>query len=960
MGAKLFAPIHFKLNTYMNMKIILGAISLLLFGCSYNVIEPENNKGLVEKFRIIATDARNQDSRTILNSDYSMCWEATDQLGLLNTSNMSGNYNMATSQEQLSNNNTIAEFTATESIPTGEYIAYYPYQKYAPGVNNPIPIQTTITYNGVDQDYIAKNDILYSAPISVSDNSNAPSLTFNHLLSAFNFKVKLTTTSDIKLKGIRMYADVERSSNDCTAKPFIKACHIEMNGATPQLANKSGYETNMVEITLAPEQTLSSENYFEIPVIVAYKATVAPAITIIAETDKGFFTLEKGAVAFTAGNIYETPINIDPAQLKTKDPLVALNGTYSVETLTSGTNDNINNLSTTIYTYDEYCSWADTQDGGKTYNSDAFEALNFDYCIATHGSNLMYPLCFNLTDTETSTGSGKFKINCLAVVEPGNTTTDLGSYYDSSNNSIVFNFSQGGSTYKFELTPKSSSIEGSVGTKEIYLPESQISDFDPTFRFRTADLNDDNSYFSLARSKESENLIIFWEKEFGNDPSTCSVVKNGVSMAVDINDLLNKMEAFYKIYADNMNFIVEGLSNTDKYKMHIYLFCTDGWIANGGGVDNKLGAFWIAPSACKPVGQTIAHELGHSFQYQVNCDDPTGKAGYRHNIGAGNAFWEISANYQAWKCMVVGNYTNWNSEIPYYQANAHRGFMHEWLRYQNFFILNYWESIHGEDLVGRLWRESVPNEDPFETYKRITNTTQNEMNDELYKSACKECVWDFELGSYMRNMIDGLSDYDRTTWFTNKNDLVYNSYDGYYRPSHDTITKDPGTSLNHAYAPQSYGRNIIELNVPTAGTNVTIDFMGISSYPVNTGNAAYRYGTNTGWRWGVVAGTGNGGWTPVYGEMNSSNSGSTTFTVPANTKKLYLIVMAAPTVHTQKTWDEDLSNDYEYPYRFKVMGTTVNSSVNTITNEDVTTDQESINKSSSLSVSIQDFTNITM
>ena len=404
--------------------------------------------------------------------------------------------------------------------------------------------------------------------------------------------------------------------------------------------------------------------------------------------------------------------------------------------------------------------------------------------------------------------------------------------------------------------------------------------------------------------------------------------------------MLTKMEAFYKIYADNMNFIVDGLSYADTYKMHIYLFCTDGWIANGGGVDNKIGAFWIAPSACHPTGQTVAHELGHSFQFQVGCDDPTGKAGYRHSIGAGNAFWEISANYQAWKSMVVGEYEFWGSEIPYYQANGHRGFMHEWLRYQNFFILNYWESIHGEDIVGRLWRESVPNEDPIETYKRITGTTQSTLNDEMFTSACKECVWDFEMGQYHRESIDNMNEYDRTTWYSDKNDLVYNTYDGFYRPSHDEITNDPGVSLNRAYAPQAYGRNIIALEVPEAGTTIGIDFSSLSEYPSLENNAAYRYASNAGWRWGVVACTGTGGWTPVYGSMNSSCSGKTTFIVPEGTKRLYLIVMGAPTEHSQKTWDSDVTNDYEFPYRFKLTGTTVNSTLNTITNETITTDKD--------------------
>lgn len=44
------------------------------------------------------------------------------------------------------------------------------------------------------------------------------------------------------------------------------------------------------------------------------------------------------------------------------------------------------------------------------------------------------------------------------------------------------------------------------------------------------------------------------------------------------------------------------------------------WLATGSGYDNKIGALWVNPSTCQPVGSTIAHEIGHSFQYQVYCD----------------------------------------------------------------------------------------------------------------------------------------------------------------------------------------------------------------------------------------------------------------------------------------------------------------------------------------------------
>ena len=45
-------------------------------------------------------------------------------------------------------------------------------------------------------------------------------------------------------------------------------------------------------------------------------------------------------------------------------------------------------------------------------------------------------------------------------------------------------------------------------------------------------------------------------------------------------------------------------------------------IAEGYNIfaDDKIGALWVNPSTCKPVGSTIGHEIGHSFQYQVSAD----------------------------------------------------------------------------------------------------------------------------------------------------------------------------------------------------------------------------------------------------------------------------------------------------------------------------------------------------
>ena len=82
--------------------------------------------------------------------------------------------------------------------------------------------------------------------------------------------------------------------------------------------------------------------------------------------------------------------------------------------------------------------------------------------------------------------------------------------------------------------------------------------------------------------------------------------------------------------------------------MEIYLLYQTEWLATGSGYDNTIGALWVNPSTCQPVGSTIAHEIGHSFQYQVSCDKMlNGEAdfsqvGFRYGYGSsgegGNGF----------------------------------------------------------------------------------------------------------------------------------------------------------------------------------------------------------------------------------------------------------------------------------------------------------------------------------
>ena len=176
------------------------------------------------------------------------------------------------------------------------------------------------------------------------------------------------------------------------------------------------------------------------------------------------------------------------------------------------------------------------------------------------------------------------------------------------------------------------------------------------------------------------------------------------------------------------------------------------------------------------------------------------------------------------------------------------------------------------------------------------------------------------MGSYLRNIIDKQSDADRNTWYTHKTRLIGEA--GYYRSYPDTVTADHGTDQNIAFTPHDYGYNAFQLNVPVAGTTVTVDFEGI------TGDSRYRTigDSKAGWRFGFVGVQGS--WTPVYGEMGSatgiSPNGTISFTVPAGgLKQLWFVVSGAPTRHEAHIWDDDVTNDEEYPYRVKFTNTTV-------------------------------------
>jgi plastocyanin len=420
-----------------------------------------------------------------------------------------------------------------------------------------------------------------------------------------------------------------------------------------------------------------------------------------------------------------------------------------------------------------------------------------------------------------------------------------------------------------------------VDASKIYIPQE----------LKTNDFYRSSSAWYYGRSKQSEHFIVFWASGYKDkDPNSTEVPGE---YRVDIDDLLEKAEQFYEINIEELKFAETGVgkSKLDQYKMMIFIYYQTEWLATGSGYDNTIGALWVSPSTCHPVGSTIGHEIGHSFQYQVFCD-LGGTTGFRYGFGGngGNGFWEQTAQWQSFQSYPDEAFTSYNFSV--YTENYHRHVIHEWYRYASYFIHYYWVDKHGRDIIGKVWREAQSPEDPLQAYMRITGISDDQLNAEIYDAASKLVTWDLDA------IREKGSDYIGAQTFKSSK-----LEDESYQVSYDRC---PGTT----------GYNVIRLNVPAAGTEVSTAFTGlVNAVGYNQVNDPGR----AGWRYGYVALLENG--TRVYGDMHSGTTGTANFIVPANCSKLWLVVTGAPNTYAAHPWDENEANDDQWPYKVKFTNT---------------------------------------
>ncbi len=432
--------------------------------------------------------------------------------------------------------------------------------------------------------------------------------------------------------------------------------------------------------------------------------------------------------------------------------------------------------------------------------------------------------------------------------------------------------------------------------------------------------------WSWWRMKQSEHFFVFWEPGFGDDPNAETVPE---ALRVDVDDLLEKAEAFFKTNVTNLGMATlgEGKSVLDNYKMQIYLLYQTEWLATGSGYDDVIGALWVNPSTCKPVGSTIGHEIGHSFQYQVSADKLyTGEAaydgdilpvGFRYGFGengaGGCAYWEQCAQWQSFQDYPEEAFTQ-DANVQVWLSNHHRHFNHEWQRYASYWFQYYFTQKQGLNAYAKIWKESKYPEDPIETYTR------------LYCNGDLNTLWSdmYEYASHCANY-----DFDAVHEYLGSNPNATNYSTKLYKT-------DAGYQISYENCPGTTGFNLIPLNVPAAGTTVTAELTGLEpgsalasadpgSIIDGDGNqksttTTYNKQSNTayGFRFGFVAVKADG--TSEYSEMQAGKSGTASISVPANTESLYLCVLGAPDTYNRHEWDDDMSDDEQWPYTVKFSG----------------------------------------
>ena len=368
--------------------------------------------------------------------------------------------------------------------------------------------------------------------------------------------------------------------------------------------------------------------------------------------------------------------------------------------------------------------------------------------------------------------------------------------------------------------------------KKIYIPKD----------LKNNDFTNKDSEWSYYHMATTENVVLFWQKGFGDDLSKAPDLE-GHKMTVDKENLLKRIESFYGFFRDSLQFILPG-SKAEQYRMMVMLNYSLEGTAYGGAYDDEVGALWISPNRVQDKKlNCIAHELGHSFQIQNACD------GHGHGVGYG--FYEMTSQWMLWQVnpeWVQDENYHWEA----FRKLFHKQFLDGENIYHSPYVLEYWGWKHGRNLLARIFRETQEGEDPLQTYMRLCNLDMNQTADEMYDCYSRLITFDFPR---VKNVCKPFACQLKTPVATDNKDS--------FMPVKE-------------FMPRTFGFNVIEL--PSGSHNIKFSGMG------NKKSDAFRYG--------IVLVDKNKNAT--YLNMKKDFKGSLNYQTTPDTESAWLVVTAYP------------------------------------------------------------------
>ena len=473
--------------------------------------------------------------------------------------------------------------------------------------------------------------------------------------------------------------------------------------------------------------------------------------------------------------------------------------------------------------------------------------------------------------------------------------------------------------------------------KTVYIPNEWRNPY-PSDSLLYAENDPDCKYtWSKTRSRETDNVIVFWDKFYG-DKAPDQLAKSN-ALYVDIDDLLRKAESFYELECSELGFVNPETSNLAKYKVMVLMNHTTDWVCYGGGYDYQVSALWLSPSTCHPVGHSVAHEVGHSFHYMCYAEDSNHGAksnvqtGFHGAVGNGSVTWEQTAQWQANQSYPQYMFSQ---SFPIFRNSHNLAFTHEWHRYQSYWFFYYLCQLTGKrTAVADVWNYTVTTVSDFNQVlmkQQKWNTT--ELYRHYYDYAARCATWDFDVCVPYRSAHIGDFHYAAVLMPDNRYQVAFES------------------------VPQSTGFNVIPLVVPEVGTTVKATFTALAAssstklaegdpglyldgntqWAKSNRTSYYTIGTNyyRGFRLGYVALMRDGTrqyfqQDSIYCQSTVGNECEIAMTVPEGTERLWMIVSPAPKKYYQHTWDENFSlNDDAWPYQVAFQGTDIDESRATV------------------------------